>query len=43
MNCITALQWLQALTKKLRSELEQRIHDMETLPLHTTISFEKDV
>merc|ERR1712130_543285 len=40
MDSVTAAEWLQCLTSKLREEKEKKVHDMETLPLKSTISFE---
>jgi len=40
MDSVTAAEWLQCLTSKLREEKEKKVHDMETLPLKSTITFE---
>jgi len=40
MDSVTAAEWLQCLTSKLREEKEKKAHDMETLPLKSTINYE---
>ncbi|XP_023332426.1 innexin inx2 [Eurytemora carolleeae] len=37
MDSITAIEWMQALTTKLRDEVEDQLHTSETLPLKSKI------
>jgi len=40
MDSVTAAEWLQCVTLKLREEKEKKIHDAETLPLKSKMSTE---
>merc|ERR1719319_1059117 len=42
MDSVTAAEWLQCLTARLREDKERKVHDAETLPLKSRIEYESD-
>jgi len=40
MDSLTAAEWLQCVTEKLREEKEKKVHDTETLPLKSKLATE---